>query len=795
MKIPVIFFLLIPLNLLSQIFEDFENSLHEMWFQNKNLRWDTSSFNPINGNYSLHHAYNNPDAGQDQISLSHKALLLDSASTAWQFKIKHGYNPSSSNNWGVFIVSDKNALSMIPGENINGYVIGVNFTGYDDLVKLWKVSSGNICVIATTDFNWQDNIGSERSAEFEIIRNKTGIWTIKLDTSSNLKSSFLLGTAYDSEFNYSLFFGIFYKYSAQQDQKLWFDDLTINGCFYNDSAGFLSYKAKPRDVLITEIMADPEPPVLLPEFEYLEIYNKSDFDIRLSDWKITIGNSTARLPFSMIKSKEYIIIAESGNDFGPVNTKNILYVDALPVLNNSEQTVTLRNSENSLIHSVNYSRKWYRTYYKAEGGWSLEMIDVNNPCGKRENWAASIDYRGGTPGQVNSVTGYNPDNLVPLLERAAIISDSSIKIYFNEPLDSISLTDSRNYFVDHNIGYATGIFPEIPNLQTVKLKFDDFFKNNTIYTINIGNKIKDCAGNALGKNSQAIFALPEKADSLDLIINEILFNPGEDGDDFMEIYNRCEKIIDIRYFNIATRESFSNKCKDYCPVIREHYLIFPGEYVLLTANSNVIQQKYAGINHDCMIELQNMPSFPCDKGIVVITDNQLNIIDEFAYSEKMHFELLNSCEGVSLERINTERPTNDPNNWHSASENFNFATPGCRNSQYKDFKVVADQIFVEPEIFSPDNDGYNDFVNILYNFNTPGCLANITIFDAKGRIIKRLVRNTLLGTEGSFIWNGINEESRKASAGIYLIYTEVFDLNGNTYNFKNSCVLASKINY
>jgi len=792
--IKTIFFLLIPATLLSQISQDFENSSPEMWLQNKNLRWGISSFQPINGKYSLHHIYDSPNAGHDQISLSHEALLLDSASTTWQFKIRHGYNPSSNNNWSVFIVSDKNAKNMFPGENINGYVIGVNFTGYDDLIKLWKVSSGNIYTIVNTNFNWQENIGTERPAEFEIIRNKTGIWTLKLDTSSKSNSPFLLGTAHDSEFNYSLFFGIYYKYSAYQDQKLWFDDLQINGCFYEDSTGFLSYEPKPYDVLITEIMADPEPPVLLPEFEYLEIYNKSDYDIRLSDWKITIGNLTVSLPFSMLKSKEYIVITESDNDFSSLNVNNILYVDALPVLNNSEQTVILRSNENSIIHSVNYSSRWYNTGYKAEGGWSLEMIDVNNPCGKGGNWTESTDYKGGTPGKVNSVTDFNPDNVKPSLKRAAIISDSAIKIYFNESLDSLSLNDYSNYFIDYNIGYATEVIPDIPHFQTIKLKFDNHFKKNTIYTITVGNRIKDCAGNALEKNSQVSFAVPEKADSFDLVINEILFNPDENGEDFVEIYNRCEKIIDIRYFNIASRKLFSNEFRECFPVIKEHYQLFPGEYVLLTTNTNIIQQKYADVNSECLVELQNMPSFADDEGIVVITDNQLNIIDEFYYTEDMHFELLNSFEGVSLERINSERPTNDPNNWHSASEHFNFATPGYRNSQYNDFEPVDKHIIIEPEIFSPDNDGYNDFLNIHYNFDDPGFIANITIFDAKGRIVKCLVKNTLLGTKGSFIWNGINEENRKASIGIYLIYTEVFDLNGKTYNFKNSCVLASKIN-
>ena len=282
--------------------------------------------------------------------------------------------------------------------------------------------------------------------------------------------------------------------------------------------------------------------------------------------------------------------------------------------------------------------------------------------------------------------------------------------------------------------------------------------------------------------------------SFDLVITEILFNPDENGVDFVEIYNRSEKIINIRYFNVADRESFTREFKNCFPIIKEYYLLFPGEYVLLTTNANIIQEQYSITNPDNLIELENMPSFPDDEGIIIITDNQLRILDEFHYSENLHFELLNSCEGVSLERINSEWPTNDPNNWHSASENFDFATPGYRNSQHNDFETWEKCILVKPEIFSPDNDGYNDFVNILYYFNDPGYIANITIFDAKGRIVKRLVKNTLLGTEGGFIWNGINEENRKASIGIYLIYTEIFDLNGKTCSFKNTCVLASKIN-
>jgi hypothetical protein len=51
----------------------------------------------------------------------------------------------------------------------------------------------------------------------------------------------------------------------------------------------------------------------------------------------------------------------------------------------------------------------------------------------------------------------------------------------------------------------------------------------------------------------------------------------------------------------------------------------------------------------------------------------------------------------------------------------------------------------------------------------------------------------LLGTEGTLSWNGINEENEKAGIGIYIVYMEAFDLQGNVVKVKKPCVVASKL--
>ena len=102
------------------------------------------------------------------------------------------------------------------------------------------------------------------------------------------------------------------------------------------------------------------------------------------------------------------------------------------------------------------------------------------------------------------------------------------------------------------------------------------------------------------------------------------------------------------------------------------------------------------------------------------------------------------------------------------------------------------EITVTPEIVSPDNDGQDDFATIEYSFPSPGYVANITIFDAAGRVVRYLQRNALCGIKGIYRWDGLGEKNQKLPVGIYIIYTEVFNLDGKKRQFKNTIVMARR---
>jgi hypothetical protein len=88
---------------------------------------------------------------------------------------------------------------------------------------------------------------------------------------------------------------------------------------------------------------------------------------------------------------------------------SVIGLSSFPSLTNSTDQILLRDNSGSLIHYLEYSDSWFGTSSKINGGWTLEMIDAENPCSGEGNWRPSNDPTGGTPGRKNSVESQNPD--------------------------------------------------------------------------------------------------------------------------------------------------------------------------------------------------------------------------------------------------------------------------------------------------------------------------------------------------------------------------------------------------
>jgi hypothetical protein len=551
-------------------------------------------------------------------------------------------------------------------------------------------------------------------------------------------------------------------------------------------------QTKEFDVEINEIMADPTPVVGLPGWEYVELYNRTSNQINLKGWTLSFGTTVKQIDSAYISPKGYLLLAHI-NAVKDLSVYGKVYGFSSFSVNNTGQTVVLRDSSNHVISAVAYTDDWYKDDYKKDGGWSLEQIDLDNPCGGENNWKASIDKSGGTPGKKNSVFASNPDLSIPELDRACVIDTMTIELFFSEPLDSTCLNNPLNYAIDNGIGNPVKVIMIPPFYNSVILKLQYYLKQSILYTVTFIKSLRDCSGNMSDAELSAKFAIPVSASTGDIIINEILTNPKDNGAQFVEIYNVSNKIIDLKDLLLCTMDTNNNILQSEKDISVDGFLIFPQDYYALSVAPDLVKKQYYTTNLKGFIQLASFPQFNIDEGVIVIADKAGQVIDKLVYTPEMQYPLLNDTKGVSLERISFYKATQDKTNWHSASGTVGFATPAYKNSQYADINTPDNAVSLSPDIFSPDNDGRDDVLFINYKFDEPGYLANVTIYDSRGRQVKYLVKNELIGTAGSFIWDGINDKNEKALIGIYVVYFEVHDLKGKVKHYKKTTVLGGKI--
>jgi hypothetical protein len=538
------------------------------------------------------------------------------------------------------------------------------------------------------------------------------------------------------------------------------------------------------DVIINEILADPDPVKRLPNAEYIELYNRSNKMINLRNWVLGDGSSKATLPDFLLLPDSFITITSSSHAL-PFNV-NVLRVSGFTSLGNDADLITLFNGSGKVIHAINYTSAWFTDALKLNGGWSLELVDPDNPCGLN-NWKASTNSNGGTPSKQNSVKGSNSDNTPPMLLRVYARDDNKLELFFNEAMDSTSFLNNR--FVVNATFYPLSINGNNPFYGTTVLQFDSILMRDKVYQMLIDG-VKDCAGNFIEDYRSAEFGLAYLADSNQLLINEVLFNPRSGGVDFVELYNSSNKLIDFKNLLLAKRDELGNidQIENIAPA---GFTINPNAHVVIASDPELLQQQYY-----CMFPEQivraSTPSMNDDAGNIVLINTQGIVLDNWTYDDKMHVPLLDDKEGVSLERIDAARPTNERTNWTSAAASIGYATPTYKNSQYLKTDRAESVMELQPNTISPDGDGYDDVMNINYLLSENGYTGTLTVFNAAGKQVKQLFKNNILGTSGTYTWDGTADNGQKATVGLYVFYFEIFNLKGEVKSYKKVGVVAAK---
>lgn len=706
--------------------------------------------------------------------LSTESKVINNA--VWEFSVRMQFNPSITSYALVYLASDQPDLSG----SLNGYYVMIGDSP-DEVSLYLQTGTKRTRIIDGKDKTLN---ASNVSVRVKVTRDALGNWELFSDSAQTgtYRSE---GAVQDLTHEASAYMGVYCKYIGSRSDDIFFDNFSVTGDPYVEVIDHTPYPLE-GEVIITEIFADPAPVVGLPESEYIEIYNRGSVEYKLTNCQITDGTSAGSLEDRKIAPGRYLILTRKADESKFSAYADVMGIDKFPSLNNAGDNLMLKSPDDVIIDAVSYGDSWYRSSEKKEGGWSLEIIDPENLCEEQDNWTASEDDLGGTPGTQNSVFANKPDLAGPGLLKIFPLSPFRLKVSFNEKLDAI-LPSPENFVLTPAVPIDAVSFSDSMQ-QELLLTLQNELAPSVLYTLKC-EKIYDCSGNIIQPEISSLsFALPEKALPGDIVLNEVLFNPLPLGVDFVEVYNTSSRFINLKNWSLANVEGDSLENKKI--ITTEDVLIQPEQYLVFTSDGATLKGQYVVAEEQNFLQA-SLPSLPDDEGSIAIVDDESNKVDQFVYSNDMHSPFIKDDDGVSLERVSFSSPTEDTQNWKSGTSSTGYATPGYLNANSRPAEISTETIEISPEVFEPVS-GQPDFAQIQYKFEQGGYVANVKIFDAQGRMIKHLANNDVLGTEGFYRWDGDKEDGTRARIGYYFVWFQVFNAEGAVKTFRKPVAIAAR---
>ncbi|MGA7159856.1 MAG: lamin tail domain-containing protein [Bacteroidota bacterium] len=546
-----------------------------------------------------------------------------------------------------------------------------------------------------------------------------------------------------------------------------------------------------HSIAINEIMYAP--PGNMPE--WIEFYNASVNAIDISGWKISGANVKSK---AVIVSSQFVVqpgayfLAASDStlrNYFPISAP--VFVTSFSALNNTTpDAVVVYDNRGATMDSV-----WYKPTWGGNNGKSLERVDYLSSSVDSANWESSVP----SPGIENHFAKKDFDLAVTNASAASMNGGFHIKASIRNVGRSAASGFALRFFHDANNDSTAAPEELLQCVDGVPLSPDDSMTAQCDWQTTIHGCISiiceiDFPQDQRASNNALVIQAANKFESQSVIINEIMYDPLQGQSEFIELFNRTIDTVDLQGWTIMDAPSSTGN-RTVIRISDTPLLMPPNGYIVISADSTLMRQfPLLHLSTGRLIIANKDLSLNNTGDDIVLVDLTNTRIDSVRYSPSWHNPALNtSTTGKSLERINPSIASNDRKNWSSSIAPAG-ATPGQRNSIFTVSIPSSAHLTLSPNPFSPDNDGFEDFLSIQYSLPSATSMIRVRCYDVQGRLVRTLVNNEPASSSGTILWNGLDDYNRRVRIGMYIILFEALDSSGGVVHaLKDVAVVATKL--
>ena len=518
------------------------------------------------------------------------------------------------------------------------------------------------------------------------------------------------------------------------------------------------------DIIINEVLANE--PGSDKSLEWIEFYNTSGSPRSLAFYSYKISGVSYGFPVASIGPYEYFIVCAAlvSTDGSPDFEST--WGNGNDVWDPNDPGEDIRVFEESGLNLVNGADTvilYYSTSVASVFGWDRSGLDgvswerYTVTSGFIDN---SIDSRGATPGEVNSITPRQFDLALENLEAVVYDGNTTLFTYMivnkgaqTAPNGMVSL-----YYDPDNDGVVS------PADLIVAVPYTAVAVSDTLYFV-VGEILNGMYARVLARlpdddrqENNALTVIAPGEDFPPVILTEFLPDPVSPlNSEWVELYNRSADAVDLNGWMLGDNDG-------YVSISAESLVIEAGDYLVLCQDSLAMRDYYAALDFPLHEPASWRQLNNNEADMVIVLDGYAFIADSMRY----------------------DNTYGDNHTWAFDNAEWGWSStpggkPGAPNDVLLPPSAPEIRVTVTPNPFSISRDGH-----ATIDFEVPeGEAMTVSIYDREGRVVRTFYEDQT-PFEYTLEWNGTADSGRRLPVGIYILYVEVFGSD----DYKQTIVVA-----